>query len=99
MQRSRYGLTPCTLARIESQGLELTRLRGHSSAWAVRLGQEGCPDAENPTAVSAAVPPPGDRAAAVRHAAQGGRRRAGGCPDRRGTSTAISWVDGQTVTG
>jgi hypothetical protein len=25
--------------------------------------------------------------------------RCRGCPDRRGTSTAISWVDGQTVTG
>jgi len=24
---------------------------------------------------------------------------AGGCPDRRGTSSAIPWVDGQTVTG
>jgi transposase-like protein len=29
--------------------LELTRFRGHSSAWAARLGQEGCPHAENPT--------------------------------------------------
>jgi transposase len=27
--------------------VELTRVRGHSSAWAARPGQEGCPDAEN----------------------------------------------------
>jgi len=27
------------------------------------------------------------------------RRGDGGCPDRRGTSSAIPWVDGQTVTG
>jgi transposase InsO family protein len=39
--------------------LELTRFRGHSSAWAARPRQEGCPDATNPTSVSAGVPPSG----------------------------------------
>jgi hypothetical protein len=39
--------------------LELTRFRGHPSAWAAGPGQEGCPHATNPTAVSAGVPPPG----------------------------------------
>ena len=39
------------------QGLELTRLRGHLTAWAVGPGQEGCLDAENPSAVSTGVPP------------------------------------------
>ena len=37
--------------------------------------------------------------AAVYNAVDGIDRRYGGCPDRRGTSTAISWVDGQTVAG
>jgi transposase len=35
--------------------MELTRLGGHLSAWAVGPGQEGCLDAENPSAVSAGV--------------------------------------------
>lgn len=35
--------------------MELTRLGGQSIAWAARLGQRGCPYAENPSAVSAGV--------------------------------------------
>ena len=31
----------------------------HSIAWAVGPGQEGCPDATDPTSVSAGVPPSG----------------------------------------
>jgi hypothetical protein len=52
-------LGPGTPATIALEHVELTRFRGHSSAWAARLGQEGCPHATNPTAVSAGVPPPG----------------------------------------
>ena len=32
---------------VDGRALELTRLRGHSSAWSVGLGQRGCPDAED----------------------------------------------------
>src|SRR5215207_3169289 len=42
---------PCGPTRAASAKLELTRLRGHLIAWAARLGQEGCPDATNPTPV------------------------------------------------
>src|SRR4051794_26805219 len=55
--------------------VELTRLRGHSTAWAARPGQRGCPDAKDSSAVSTRVPSPGARVAAGRHAAEGGRRR------------------------
>jgi hypothetical protein len=51
---------PCTASRNKvPRGtiVELARFGGHLSAWAERPGQEGCPDAENSSAVSAAVPP------------------------------------------
>jgi len=54
--------------------LELTRLRGHSIAWAARSGQRGCLYAEDPSAVSAGVQAPGARARAVRHPVAAGRR-------------------------
>ena len=59
-RRPRWSSAASSLSRwLPTSGLELTRFRGHSSAWAARLGQEGCPDAENPSAVPAGVPPPG----------------------------------------
>ena len=44
---------------LDLKSFWLTRFRGHSSAWAVWLGQEGCPHATNPSAVPTGVPPAG----------------------------------------
>jgi len=49
--------------------MELTRSRGHLTAWACGPGQEGCPDATNPSAVSTGVPSRGGGARSVRDAA------------------------------
>jgi hypothetical protein len=75
LYRKRQPMIEPVFAQVKfNRGLELTRLRGHSSAWAARLGQEGCPHATNPTSIFAGVPPPGGRADQVRDAAQAGRR-------------------------
>jgi transposase len=61
-RRSPARSSPAIEARVcaeRERTVELTRLRGHSSAWAARFGQEGCPDAENPSPVSAGVSPSG----------------------------------------